>query len=200
MPSPTPIAFSDNKPEQKPFAPVGETITLQKVKGTQRTSKTLVDQNETPTKEPSIELPPSESWVIVKSEMDTPADCPTIVKASEGVPSDREQYSSGDTPSQAPGAKQVWSGSGREQRSTRTSPTQAPPTALSGGSVLGGGSEVIIQNIEIEDIEEKESQEKDTVVDGASNLVFSVDDEEGGEKFSTPSAPTPQVSERLQTC
>lgn len=192
MPSPTPIPIRDDKPEQKPFAPVGETITLQKAEGIQCTSKTLVGQDETLPKEPSVELQPSESWVIVKSEMDTPVDHPTMVKASEGVPSDREdrpfQHLSGDTTSQAPDAKQAWSGSGRQQ--SNASPAQAPPNTPSGGS----GGEVILENIEVEDIEEKEDK-KDRVVDGASNLVFSFGDEEGEEKFSTPSAATPQVSE-----
>lgn len=158
-----------------------------------------MNQDETLTKKPSVELPPSESWVIVKSETDTPADDPAVVKASEGVPSHREdrpfQHTSVDTTSQAPAAKQAWSGSGREQSST--SPTRASPVTLSGGSGLssgGGDGEVITESIKVEDVEEKEDK-TDRVVDGVSHLVLSVGNEEEEDKFSTPSAASPQVSE-----
>lgn len=194
LPSPIPITVTDNKPEQKPFAPVGETITLQKAKGAQRTCKVVVDKDETLPKKASVEVPPSESWVIVKSETDTQTDRSTTTKAGEGAPSDREHlhypHPSCDTTSQASDAKQAWSGSGREQSST--SPAQAPPVTLSGSG--DGGGEDVIEGIEVQDIEEKEDKE-DRVVGGGSNLVFSFGNEEGGEKFFTPSAATPQVSE-----
>lgn len=198
LPSPAPITISDDKPELQPSAAVGETVTLRKVENTPKP----VDQDKSPPKKPTAEVQPSDSWVIVKSESERYQ--PSAVEARERAPSGRESFPVdqpppiGDAVSQASDAQEAWSESSRKESSTLVAQAPSSTPSRGGGGGGGNGSEVVRESIEVEDIEEREEEDKPSRC--AGNLIFSFDDEEGGEKFSTPSAATPQVSSNSKPC
>ena len=188
-PIPIPTNVIDNKVEQQPPVPVGETITLKKAEDLGHHKPDNQDQA-SPMKEPVDEIQPSESWVIVKSEVEAQTGKSTIDEPREKVSTDRESLPdqpqpTSDTASQASDVKQAWNGSSREQDSSTV--TQPAPTTPSGGGDVGR------DNIEVEDIEEEEGKDNGAGDDDASNSTFTIGDEESEEKFSTPSAVTPQV-------
>ena len=193
-PLPTPVPITDSKPEPQSLAPVGETITLKKAENS-AVAQTLVDKDKSPPKkEPSAEVLPSESWVIVKPEVDTQDD---QSEPKEKLSTDKDnipdQPATSNVEPETSDVKQAWNGSSSEQDSA--SVAQPPPGAApssSGGGTSGG----VGKDIEVEDIEEGEVKEEG-VSDAISNAVFTfgeLEEEEPEEKFSTPSAATPQVS------
>ena len=187
------IQVGDVKSTPQPSVAVGETVTLKKAEPSTSDKQATQDSKTSPAKEPSSGVEPSDSWVMVKSETDTQANRTTSVETTDRMPSDKEKLS--DQPPPADGAgkasdKQAWnrsSNTGREASSARV--TQPRPTAPSGDGSVEGRRE----GIEVEDIEEKEEEKGEGVGGGEGNLIFSFGDEPSAEKFSTPSASTPQV-------
>lgn len=194
LPTPLPITIEESaEAEPQTAASIGETITLKKAED----NDLSVDKDKSsPKKEPSAEVLPSESWVIVKpQEVDqSVTDKPNknLAGKTEGIP-DQPATSNTEPPaSDQEVNKQAWSGSGDERGSA--SVAQPPPIAPSSSSVSGGGAGP--KDIEVEDIEEREVKENG-VVEAVSNAVFTFgeeEEEEPEEKFSTPSAATPQVN------
>jgi hypothetical protein len=182
-----PITISESEPEPQADAPVGETITLQKAEDNDLPQKSVDRDSTSPKKEPSAELPPSESWVVVSP--------PKVDQSTTEEPKEREdiphQPATGDAASDHD-VKQAWSGSSGSAASVAQPPPAAPPSSSSSGLVHGGGG----RGIEVEDIEESEVKE-DGVDEAVRDAVFTFGEEEEDEpeeKFSTPSAATPQVS------
>lgn len=202
LPTPVPVTISESEAEPQAAAPVGETITIQKAGDNSVPRKSMDEDSTSPKKEASAELLPSESWVVVTppkvdqstiSVTDEPKD--KAANKREDIP---YQPAIGDTASDHD-VKQAWSGSSDNQ-SSATSVTQPPPAAppsnSSSGLVHGGSG----KGIEVEDIEESEVKE-DGVDEVVSNATFGEEkEEEPEEKFSTPSAATPQVSKLLHKC
>ncbi len=189
------ITISESEPEPQAAAPVGETITLQKAEDNDLPQKSVDRGSTSPKKEPSAELPPSESWVVVSPPK---VDQSTTEKPKEKPANEREdtphQPATGDAASDQD-VKQAWSGSSDNQGSAASvaqRPPTAPPSSSSSGLVHGGGG----RGIEVEDIEESEVNE-DGVDEAVRDAVFTFgeeEEEEPEEKFSTPSAATPQVN------
>ena len=203
LPTPVPVTISESEAEPQAAAPVGETITIQKAEDKKLPHKSMDEDSTSPKKESSAELLPSESWVVVtppKGGQSTTSvtDEPNGKSANkkEDIP---YQPAIGDTASDHD-VKQAWSGSSDNQGSAMSAtqpPPAAPPSNSSSGLVHGGSG----KGIEVEDIEESEVKEDHGVDEAVSNAVFTFgekEEEEPEEKFSTPSAATPQVSELLQ--
>ena len=187
-----PVTISDSGPEPQSAAQIGKTITLKKAEDNSLPQKL---EKTSPKKEPSTdEVLPSESWVIVKPpEIDQPTTDKPNEKLTEGIPDQPATASKAEHPISDQEVKQAWKGSSGEQGSAAVGqpPPAAPPSS---SSVSGGGAR---KDIEVEDIEESEMKE-DGVVEAVSNAVFNFGEEEEKEeepeeKFSTPSAATPQV-------
>ena len=185
-----PITISDSEPEPQTAAQIGETITLKKAEDNTLPQK--LDKT-SPKKEPSTEVLPSESWVIVKPpEVDQPTTDEPKEKLTEGIP-DQPATSKAEPPTSDQEVKQTWKGSSGEQDSAAIA--RPPPAVPPSRSSVGGGGTG--KDIEVEDIEESEVKEGG-VGEAVSNAVFNFGEEEEKEeepeeKFSTPSAATPQV-------
>ena len=191
LPTPVPVTISESEAEPQTVASIGETVTLKKAEENDLPQK--LDKT-SPKKEPSAEVLPSESWVIVKPpEVDQSVTKEKLADKTEGI-LDQPATSNSELPSSDQEVKQVWNGSSGEQGST--SVAQQPPAAPSSSSVSDGGAG---KDIEVEDIEEREVKE-DGIGEAVSNAVFTFgeeeeeEEEEPEERFSTPSAATPQVS------
>ena len=194
LPTPSPVAVSDGGVgPQQPSVPIGETVTLQKVKEVPQ--QTSTNQIQTPPKtEAGAEILPSESWVIVKSENDSQAD-KSEEKEEQQQQGPVNEESATDKPavvdseSQSSKVRQAWSGGSRDEATT-AGVSQPPATS----SRDDDGREGIVN---VEDIEEQkeEQEEEDVGARGGSvaKFIFSLKDDSSGDKYSTPTAATPQV-------
>ena len=198
-----PVTISESEAEPQATAPVGETITLKKAGDNGQPQKSMDKDNTSLKKDPSAELPPSESWVVVtpprvdQSTIDAPKEKLTTMREDQPTTSSVEPLASGHN------VKQAWSGSSDGQGSAASvaqPPPAVPPSNSSNCSSVNLSRGGTGKGIKVEDVEESEVKEEG-IGEAVSNAVFNFgeeeEEEEPEEKYSTPSAATPQVSELL---